>query len=155
MLYAQINNLANLADTLTKGNLKLSLAERRSNLVLHHLHTYQIAKNIFTILDGRSLADIQTYRSIEFQGITTGSRLRVAKHDTNLITQLVDEDTSGVCLADGRGELAESLAHQTSLKTYHVVTHVTLDFLLWSQRCYRVNHQNVDGRRTDQLVCNL
>ena len=68
---------------------------------------------------------------------------------------MVDEDTCGVGLRDGRGELAEGLAHQSSLQTYHVVTHVALDLLLWRERSHRVDNEDVDGSRTYELVSNL
>lgn len=86
---------------------------------------------------------------------TTGGCLWVTEHYTNLLAQLVDEDAGSVGLADGRSELAESLTHQSSLKTYHIVTHIAFDFLLRSQGGYRVNNYDVYSSRTDQLVCNL
>ena len=52
VLNTQIHDLAYLADALAEGNLKLSLAEWRSHLVLDHLHSYQVAYHIVTILDG-------------------------------------------------------------------------------------------------------
>ena len=72
--------------------------------------------------------------------------LEIAEHDTNLFTQLVDEDTGGVGLADGRCQLSQCLRHQACLQAYLVVTHVTFDFGLRSQCGYRVNHDDVDGR---------
>ena len=77
-----------------------------------------IAEDIVAILDLSAGADIQTDGSIELKGITSCSGLRTTKHDTNLLTQLVDEDTRRIGFCDGRSELTQCLTHQTGLQTY-------------------------------------
>ena len=68
---------------------------------------------------------------------------------------MVDEDTSGVGLRDGSCDFAQSLAHQASLKSHLVVAHVAFDFRLRREGSHRVNDDDVDGRRANQLVGNF
>ena len=60
-----------------------------------------VADYFFTIFQLSGATDIQTYGSIEFQSITTGSCFWITKHDTDFFTQLVDKNTSCIGFADG------------------------------------------------------
>ena len=59
--YSQAEYLAGTADTFAKHDVELSLAERRSHLVLYYLYANQITYYLIAILDGCSFADIQTH----------------------------------------------------------------------------------------------
>ena len=104
-----------------------------------------MTKNLLAFLYGSGLADVQTHTGIELQGITTGGGFWIAEHDTNLLTQLVDEDAGGIGLGYGGSELAKRLAHESSLQANLVVAHIAFDFCLGSKGCHRVYHHNVDG----------
>ena len=59
--YSQTEYLAGTADAFAKHDVELCLAERRSHLVLHNLYANQITYYLIAVLDGCSLADIQTH----------------------------------------------------------------------------------------------
>ena len=144
-----------MGDTFTEHDVKFCSAERRCYFILHHFHLSQFTENLFAIFDRLATTDIQTYRSVELQSVTTGCCFRVTEHNTDFLTQLVDENTSRTCLAHSSRQLTKSLRHQTCLKTYFVITHVAFDFRFRSQCSYRVNNDDVDSRRTNQLFRNL
>ena len=152
---AKIDKLAGTADAFAKHDVKLCLAEWRCNLVLYNLHAHLVTQYLIAGLDAGHSADIEAYRCIELQGIAACRCLRIAKHDTNLFAKLIDEDAHGLGLIDSSGELAQSLAHQSGLQSHFVVTHISLNLCLWSQSGYRVNDDDVDSSRTNQVVCNL
>ena len=129
-LHTQIDELAVLGNAIVKEDLEVSLLKWRSYLILHHLNLGLITNDGVLILDWGGLADIKTYRSVILQGITTSGSLRITKHDTNLHTQLVNEDHHAVSLLNGTSELTQSLGHQTSLQTHVVVAHIALDLSL-------------------------
>ena len=84
-------------------------------------------------------AHIQAHRRVELQSAAAGSGLRVAVHNADLFAELVDEDGHTVGFADGAGQLAQTLGHQTSLNTHMAVAHLALDLGLGDHRCHRVH----------------
>ena len=60
MLYAQIDDLAEAANTVAIKNLKFSLFERRRNLVLDDFDARLIADDLVAFLDGADTANIET-----------------------------------------------------------------------------------------------
>ena len=72
-------------------DVELSRTERRRQFVLHDLHTGAVTDNRFSVLDLADAADVETYRSVEFERVTAGGRLGIAEHDADLFAQLVDE----------------------------------------------------------------
>ena len=85
--------------------------ERRRYFILHYFYLSQLTENLFTIFDRLTTTDIQTYGSIELQSVTTSRCFRVTEHNADLLTQLVDENTSRTCLAHSSRQLTESLRH--------------------------------------------
>src|SRR3546814_958374 len=63
---------------------ELHLLERRSDLVLHHLHPRGVAYNLVAVLDLPGATNVETDRRIEFQRIAAGGRFRIAVHDADL-----------------------------------------------------------------------
>ena len=114
-----------------------------------------VAEDILAILDGGDTTDVESDAGVELQCVTARCGLGVAKHDAYLLTQLVDEDAAGVSLGDGCREFAQSLAHESGLETYGGVAHLAFYLLLWRECSYRVDDEDVDGRRRDELVGNL
>src|SRR5690606_41564837 len=96
VFYPQVDDLANLGNTLTKHDVKFSYTERGSHFVFDNLDLHTVTRYLIGIFNLRGTTDIQTYRSIKFQRITSGGGLWIAKHHTDLLAQLVDEDTAAV-----------------------------------------------------------
>jgi hypothetical protein len=65
---------------------------------------------------------------------------------------LVDEDDGAIGFLDVRGELAQSLAHQTRLQAWQGVTHFAFEFGLGRERGHRVHHDEVHRARAHQAV---
>ena len=144
-----------MRDSLTKHDVEFGLTEWRRHLVLHHLHTHLITLDVVAVFQLTDTTDIQTDRGIELQGVTTGCCLGVTKHHTDLIAQLVDKDTGCISLVDRTGQLTQRLRHQTSLQAHLAVAHIAFDLGFRCQGCHRVDHNDVNRRRTDQLIGNL
>ena len=155
IFYTEVEEFANLRDAFAEGNLKLCLAEGRCHFVLHYLHAHLVAYDLIAILQRRDLTDVEAHRSIELQGVTTSCGLGVAEHHANLLAKLVNEDTGGVGLGDGRRELAQCLAHQAGMQAYGRVAHVAFDFLLRCECCDGVDDDDINRCRTNELVGNL
>src|SRR5690606_35206088 len=60
--HADIDDLAHARDAGAVHDLELGLAERRGDLVLHHLHPGLVADHFIGALDGADAADVQTHR---------------------------------------------------------------------------------------------
>ena len=121
-------------------NVELSLAKRRRYFVLNNLDAGSIADDAIGLLDSADTADVQTDRAVELQGVATGCCLRAAKHHSDLHANLVDEDNCGAGLGDGTGKLAKSLAHQASVSTNVVITHVSLELVARGESGNRIDH---------------
>src|SRR5690606_2101182 len=75
---------------------------------------------------------------------------RVAEHDANLHTDLVNEDDHAVSAFDGSRQFTQGLAHQTGLQTRQGIAHIAFDFSLGSQGGHRVDNNQVYRTRTHQ-----
>ena len=84
-VYAHIYDLAHFADTLTKDDIKLDLAEWRGYFILHHLYTGAVAASHITVLDLRDTTDIEAHGCIELEGVAAGSCFGVAEHYAYLL----------------------------------------------------------------------
>ena len=51
---------------------------------------------ILTVLDGGSGTNVDAYRGVELQRVTSGSRFGGTEHLAYLVAELVDEYTGGV-----------------------------------------------------------
>ena len=87
--------------------------------------------------------------------MSTRRGFRVAEHHTNLLAKLVDEDAAAPCFADGSGELPQGLGHESSLQADRAVGHFPFNFRTGRQGGHRVDHNEVDGAGTDEVVCNF
>ena len=68
-----------------------------------------VTDHLTRLLECLHAAHVQTHGRIELERTSTGGRLRITKHHTNLLTQLVNEDHDTVRLADDRSELTQCL----------------------------------------------
>ena len=114
-----------------------------------------VAVCFVAVLEVLSLSDIHTDGCIELQCLTAGRDLRVAVHDADLFTELVDEHNNTVGLCDRTCKLSERLAHQSCLKTDMGCAHIAVDFLLGNKRRNRVNDNDIDGTGTDERIGNF
>ena len=126
-----------------------------ATLFLTTLTRARIADRIRAALDRLDPPNIHPHRSVELQRVTAGGRLRVAEHDADLHTELVDEDDGGLRAADRAGQLPQRLTHQASLKADVRVAHVAFDFGARHQRGDRVDHDHIDRTRANQRLDDL
>lgn len=116
VFYTQVEYFAHFRDAFAEENVEFYLTERRRNLVFCNLYTHMIAYDIVAVLDGSYATNVQTHGAVELQSVATRCCFGVSEHHANLFAQLIDEDTASVCLADGRCQLAQSLAHEARLQ---------------------------------------
>src|SRR5690242_14009644 len=90
-----VDDLAFARDAGAVHDLEFCFAERRGDLVLHHLDSSLVADHFFTGLDGADAADVEAHRAVELERVATGSGLRIAEHHADLHADLVDEDDDG------------------------------------------------------------
>src|SRR2546425_11743153 len=79
-------------DALVEQDVELGRAERRRDLVLHHLDLHPGSNRVEARLDHLDLADVEAHRRAELEGAAARLRLRVAEHDPDLLAQLAQED---------------------------------------------------------------
>ena len=103
-----------------------------------------VTDHLAALLQGLCPSDIKTYGSIELQSTSTSRCLRVAKHNTNLFTELIDKDYHTVRTAYCCSKFTKCLRHQTCMKTYMTVSHIPLDLCLRNQCCNRVYNYDVN-----------
>src|SRR5690606_31540984 len=92
---------------------------------------------------------------VELKSLTTSSGLRATKHNTNLLTKLINENDRSFRLANSSSQFTKSLAHHTCLHTHHRITDFPIQFLLWSKSCNRVNYNQLNSTRTNKLLSNI
>src|SRR5688572_10206138 len=136
-------------------DVEFRLLERRRHLVLHDLDAHVRANDVFLLLHSRDAPDVETYRCVELERLSTSGRLRIAEHHTDLLTQLVDEDDGRSGASDGAGELPQRLAHPPRLQPHVRVAHVAFDLRARHERGDRIDHHDVDGAGTYQDLTDL
>src|SRR5207247_7541712 len=88
----EVENLADLRNSLAVHDVELDLLERRRDLVLDHLHPRRVADDVVAILDLAGAADIKAHRRVEFQRVAARRRFGIAVHHGGLPPYLVAED---------------------------------------------------------------
>ena len=102
-----------------------------------------VTNDLAALLDGLDTAHIHADGRIELQRAAAGGGFRVAEHNADLLTQLVDEDDAAVGLADDTGQLTQCLGHKTCLQAHVGITHLAVNLSLRNQGCNRVHNDNV------------
>src|SRR5581483_1158367 len=92
VLQTDIQQFAHLGDAFAVADIELRLPERRGALVLDDFDFDAGADDFLPFLDLIGAADVEAYGGVELQGAAAGGRFRVAEHDTNFFTDLVDEN---------------------------------------------------------------
>src|SRR5207237_5792615 len=142
-------------DALIRQDLDLGDAEGRGDVVLHALDLHAPADDHVALLDRLDRPDVDAGRRVELLRPATRSSFGISEHDSDLLTQLVDEDHRRLRLRDRPGELAERLAHEPPLQTHVRVAHLALDFLTRHQSRDGVDDDDVDGARAHERVGDL
>ena len=83
---------------MTVHNVKLSNLKRWSNLVLYNLNANTVT-NVFTVnLNAVNAANVHTDSGEELKSPTTRSGFWATKHNANLLSELVNENTERIRL---------------------------------------------------------
>ena len=154
-LNPQIDDLPELGNALAIHDVELNLAERRGDLVLHHLDLDIVADHLVAKLDLARAPNVEPNRRIEFQGIAARGGFGAAIHDADLHANLVDEDDDALGLGNRAGELAKGLTHQPRLQARQAVAHISFDFGPWRQGRHTVDHDNIHRVGAHQRIGNL
>ena len=145
MLDTHVDERAFLADALAVENVELGLLERRRDLVLDDLDASAVTHCVGTVLESFDTTDVEADRSVELQCLTTGGGFGRTEHHADLLAKLVDEDDGGARVVHGTGDLAQRLAHQSSLQTDVAVTHLAFDLGARNKSGHGVDHDDVEG----------
>ena len=100
LLGGYIEDFTYFGNTLIEKDVDLAIPEGGCDLILDHFHFDSVSCSLPLVsrsrLDLILLPDIQSLGSIEFEGVSTGSGLRISEHDADLHPDLIDEyDGSG------------------------------------------------------------
>ena len=155
MHHGQVQRIALARDPFAVQDVELGIAERCSHLVLHNLHLGARPHHRVALLHRADAANVDAHGRVELQRLAAGRRLRIAKHDADLLAYLVNEDQAGARLGDGPGKLAQRLAHQPRLQAHMRIAHLAIQLGLGHQRRHRIHHQHVNRARTHQRLHNL
>ena len=127
----------------------------RCDLVLDDLDTHTVADDLAALFERLDTAYIHTDGRVKLQCTATGCNLRIAEHDTDFFTQLVDKDHGTAGFADDTGQFTKCLRHQSCMQTYVRISHIALDLCFWHQCCHRVHDDNVHCSGTHHGLCDL
>src|SRR3989338_470176 len=152
VLHAQFDDLAFARDALAVQNIEECFAERRRDLVLHHLDTRLVADHFVAFLDRADAADIEAHRRVKLERVAAGGGFGVAEHHADFHADLVDENHHRVGTVDVAGQLAQRLRHQARMQAHLRIAHLAFDFRLGGQRGNRVDHHHVHRGGTHQHV---
>src|SRR5699024_11952954 len=92
----QIQHISLSGNAFSEHDIELRLFKRRRNLILYNFDSDMVSDHLSALLEGLCPSDVETDRGIEFQRTSSCSRLRVAEHDTDLLTELIDENHNAV-----------------------------------------------------------
>jgi hypothetical protein len=148
--HAEVDDVAQVADSLTVNDVELRDAEGWSHLVLDHLHLGAVADDVVAILEIGHATDVEADGAVELERVSTGRRLWIPEHDADLHANLVDEDHTRVGLADDTRQLAQRLRHQTRLQAHVRVPHLPFDLGARHQSRNRIDDDDVDGTAANQ-----
>ena len=84
-----------MADAFVEHDVEFRLPERRRDLVLHDLHAHVIADDHLALFHRPDAPHVQTHGGVELQRPAAARGLGIAEHDTDLLTQLIDENHGG------------------------------------------------------------
>ena len=154
-LHAKIEQLPSFGNAFAVHDVEFYLLERRRYFVFHHLHAGRIADDILAVLDLSGTTDVETDRCVKLERVAAAGGFGRTIHNADFHADLVDKDHHTVRPADRTGNLAQSLRHQTCLKTNMRIAHFTFDFGAWHKRSHRVDDQHINRVRPHQCIANF
>ncbi len=132
-----------------------SCLEWRRHLVFNNLDLGHIAIDIIAVFECFPTAYIQPHRRIELQCPAAWGCLRIAEHDADLFTQLINEDRSRIGMVHGTGQFAHGFGHQSGLQAYGRISHFTIQFCLRHQSSNGVNDDQVNGTALNEHFADI
>src|SRR5210317_1667517 len=99
-----VQNVPFPGDPLAVHNIELSHLEGRSQLVFYRFDPRSATNTLLAVLNGAYPPNVQPYRGIELEGITTGGGFWIAEQNSNFHADLIDENHRGPGFADGCGQ---------------------------------------------------
>ncbi len=141
----QINHGTFTGNPAIVHDIEFRLGKWRGDLVLHNLGPHMTTSyRTGAILDHTDPAHINPHTGIELQSSATRCCLGAAEHNTNLLANLIGEQTSRLCLVNRCRQLPHRLAHEPGLGTHSGITHLPFQLGAGDQRRDRINHYDVD-----------
>src|SRR5690606_26061396 len=89
---AECEQFAFARDTLVIHEVELCCAEWGCDFIFDHLYAMTASDNLIAFFDLCNTANIETYRRVEFERLTSRGRLGITKHNADLHSDLVNED---------------------------------------------------------------
>jgi NDP-sugar pyrophosphorylase family protein len=131
--------------------------------VTHHKSTLLIA-GMFSFMNAGSGSNQSNHMYklgpihqgiVERGAKTTGRSFRIAKHNADFLTQLINKYTRSVCFTDSCRKFSQSLRHQSRLQSHFRVSHFPFEFSSWCKGCNRIDNYDIYCRRANELFGDL
>ena len=155
VLHRQIDDLIKMGNSLSVDHIYRCGLEGRRNLVLDDFDLHDIAVSILAVLQRFTAADIQTHAGVELQGTAARGCLRIAEHNADLFTQLVDKNRRAAGTVHDTGEFPHRLGHEAGLQTDTGISHLAVKLRLRHKGSDRVYDNQIDGAGFDQYFGDL
>ena len=84
-----VDYLARTGNSLSVENIEFRGFKRRSYLVFNDLASYAVSVNLVSVLKRVRLANVYSYRGLEFERASARGSFGVAVHNANLLTKLI------------------------------------------------------------------
>ena len=152
LIDSDIQKVAGFGNAFAEGYVVFHLFERRRDFVFHNLDADTSSKDICSIFDLLSAAQLQTDRGVELQREAAGSRIRIAEHYPDFLTNLVGKDNTGLGFIGNPGQFSECLGHQARQQTDVRVAHFAFNLCLRCQRRDRVNNHQINRAAPDERL---
>mmetsp|Transcript_29608 Transcript_29608/g.45224 ORF Transcript_29608/g.45224 Transcript_29608/m.45224 type:complete len:259 (+) Transcript_29608:250-1026(+) len=123
-----------------------------SHLILHHL---DLGTDAGIVGQDFLPSDIEPNGRIKLEGHASRCHLGTAINDSNLGTELIDENDGALGHGKAAGNFSHGLAHEPSLQSNLLVAHVTLQFSPGHQSGHTVYNNYIHSRRPHQLIDNI
>ena len=149
-LNAEVNDLADLGNTLAVHDVKLCLFERGSALVLYDLCARAVADHLSAHLECLDPAHVDTNGGVVFKRKTAGSGFRISVHNADLLTQLVYEYNGAAVFRDAACKTAHCLRHESCKGADNGVAHFAFKLDAGDKGCDRVNDNDVNRARAHE-----
>ena len=149
---AEVEDFADFGDAFAEHEVEFADAERRGDFVFDDFDFDAVADVLVAVFDGLSASDVDADGGVEFEGVAAGGGFGVAEEYAEFFAELVDEYAAAAGFADGGGEFAHGLAHESCLEAHFAVAHFAVDFGFRCECGDGVDDDDVDGAGADEVV---